>query len=75
MRIDTLCRSLCGNMIYCLTITNDLKDNYMSTEEEIESFRNFEYEKGGCLKTVMKEKKVKKRSSKKEKDNTSVNTT
>ena len=41
----------------------------MSVEEEIEGFRTFEYEKGGCLKTVLKEKRQqKKRSSKKERD-------
>lgn len=41
----------------------------MSSKEEIEQFRIFEYDKGGCLKTVMKEKKsLKKKSSKKEKD-------
>jgi len=40
----------------------------MSTAEEIEEFRSFEYEKGGCMKTVLKEKKLKKRSSKKDKE-------
>lgn len=29
----------------------------MSLDEEIEAFRTFEYEKGGCLKTVLKEKR------------------
>lgn len=57
MRIDSLCKSLCGNDIFCLTITNDLEDTYMSTEQEIEQYRIFEYEKGGCLKTVLKERK------------------
>lgn len=50
----------------------------MTTAEEIEAFRNFEYEKGGCLKTVMKEKKLKKRGSKKDNGTavlTGVNTT
>jgi len=58
MRIDTLCKSLCGNNIFCLTITNDLQTDYMSRDEEIERFRVFEYDKGGCLKTVMREKKA-----------------
>ena len=68
LRIDTLCKSLCGNRIYCLTITNDIQTEYLSREEEIEKFRVFEYEKGGCLKTAMREMKLKKRPSKKEKD-------
>lgn len=58
MRIDTLCKSLCGNNIFCLTITNDLQTDYMSREEEREKFQVFEYDKGGCLKTVMREKKA-----------------
>jgi hypothetical protein len=63
MRIDTLCRSLCGNEVYSLTITNDLHSFYMSTEEEIEAFRAFEYDRGGNLKTVLREKRVKKQKS------------
>lgn len=67
MRIDTLCKSLCGNNIYCLTITNDLQMDYMSREEEREKFQIFEYDKGGCIKTVMREKKaVVKKPKKKE---------
>jgi hypothetical protein len=46
----------------------------MTMEEEIEGYRAFEYEKGGCLKSVLKEKKIKKRGSKKDRE-TSVNTT
>lgn len=61
MRISTLSKSLCGNLIYCLTITNDLKDTYLSASEEMEQFRVFEYERGGCMKTALREKKLKKR--------------
>ena len=66
MRIDSLCKSLCGNIIYCLTITNDLQTDYMTSEEEQERFRTFEYDKGGCLKTAMREKKIKKKVPKKD---------
>ena len=72
MRIDTLCRSLCGNPVYCLTITNDLQGTYMSSKEECEQYRQFEYENGGLYRTVVtREKKVKKR--KKDKMNIQVN--
>jgi|LauGreDrversion4_2_1035121.scaffolds.fasta_scaffold56758_4 hypothetical protein len=66
MRIDTLCKSLCGNSIYCLTITNDLAEDYMTREQERESFRYFEYDNGGVLKTLQKEKRTKKKNSKKQ---------
>jgi hypothetical protein len=72
MRIDTLCRSLCGNPVYCLTITNDLPETYLTSEEEVDQYRNFEYDNGGQYRTVVtREKKVKKR--KKDKINIQVN--
>ncbi len=35
MRIDSLCSSLAGNPIYCLTITNHI-DSYLSSADEAE---------------------------------------
>ena len=66
MRIDTVCNSLCGNPIFCLTITNDIHD-YLTSEQEIHQFRRFCYEGNGELKTVVREKKIKKKQLKKEK--------
>ncbi len=47
----------------------------MSQAEEIEQFRQFEYEKGGCLKTIQKEKKVRKKKKDRDTNNQVQNST
>jgi len=44
MRIDYICRTLGKVPMYGLTITNNIKEEYISQAEEIELFRQFEYQ-------------------------------
>ena len=43
MRIDYICKSLGKVPMYCLTITNNLKTDYITQAEELELYRQFEY--------------------------------
>lgn len=61
VKIDALCRSLCGNLCYSLTITNDISLTYYSSKEEIEAFKIFEYFKGKNPNALTKEKKNKRK--------------
>ena len=73
MRIDTLCNYLCGNPVYCLTITNDLHETYMSSRDECEQYKHFEYENGGQYRTVVTRDKKGKKRKKADKINIQVN--
>ena len=55
MRIDYICQSLGKVPMYGLTITHDIENDYLSQEEEIQLFRQFEYEN---LDVKPKKKKV-----------------
>eukprot|EP00347_Sterkiella_histriomuscorum_P023142 403335786 len=63
--------SLCGNLCYSLTITNEINQSYFSLNEEVEAFRIYEYFKGKNPNNVGKEKKAKKR--RKDKDQNAQN--
>lgn len=44
MRIDYICKSLGGVPMYGMTITNNIQTDYITQEEEIQLYRQFEYE-------------------------------
>ena len=43
MRTDHICNSLGKVPMYCLTITNNIQTDYITQDEEISLFRQFEY--------------------------------
>ena len=55
MRIDYICQSLGKVPMYGLTITHDIENDYLSQEQEIQLYRQFEYEN---LDVKPKKKKV-----------------
>lgn len=55
MRIDYICKSLGGVPMYGMTITNNIQTEYITQEEEIKLYRQFEYED---LEVKPKKKKI-----------------